>query len=161
MGSSIQGNFSAEILSFMRKVERSALVPYTPAQMFALVEDIERYPQFVPWVSAATLVGRTATEVTGQLEMERSGLKEKFTTRNILHPPHRMDLKLVDGPFKVLEGRWSFDPIGDRGTKIGLTIQFEFANPMLSLMLSKTFEKSCAQLVDAFVARARTVYGAD
>lgn len=143
----------------MRKVERSALVPYTPAQMFALVEDIERYPQFVPWVASARLVERTATEVIGQLEMERSGFREKFTTRNLLEPPYRMGLKLVDGPFKVLEGRWSFDPLGDRGTKIGLAIQFEFSNPMLSLMLSKTFEKSCAQLVDAFVARAKQVYG--
>ncbi|HEY6644935.1 type II toxin-antitoxin system RatA family toxin [Povalibacter sp.] len=143
----------------MRKVERSALVPYTPAQMFALVEDIERYPQFVPWVAAAALIERTATQVTAQLEMERSGFREKFTTRNLLDPPRRMELTLVDGPFRVLEGRWSFDPIGDRGTKIGLIMQFEFSNPMLSLMLSKTFEKSCAQLVDAFVARARTVYG--
>jgi len=144
----------------MRKVERSALVPYSPAQMFSLVEDIERYPQFVPWVATAKVIERSESEVVGQLEMERSGLKEQFTTRNILSPPNRMDLKLVDGPFKLLEGRWSFEPIGDRGTRIGLTIQFEFANPMLSLMLSKTFEKSCIQLVDAFVGRAREVYGA-
>jgi ribosome-associated toxin RatA of RatAB toxin-antitoxin module len=143
----------------MRQVERSALVPYTPAQMFALVQDIEGYPQFVPWVSSAQVISRTESEVIGQLEMERSGLREKFTTRNVLMPPNRMDLKLVDGPFKVLEGVWSFEPIGDKGTKIGLNIRFEFANPMLSLVLSRTFEKSCAQLVDAFVARARTVYG--
>jgi ribosome-associated toxin RatA of RatAB toxin-antitoxin module len=143
----------------MRQVERSALVPYAPAQMFALVQDIEGYPQFVPWVSAAQVISRTESEVIGQLEMERSGLREKFTTRNVLMPPNRMDLKLVDGPFKVLEGIWSFDAIGDKGTRIGLSIRFEFANPMLSFMLSKTFEKSCAQLVDAFVARARTVYG--
>jgi ribosome-associated toxin RatA of RatAB toxin-antitoxin module len=127
--------------------------------MFALVQDIEGYPQFVPWVSAAQVISRTESEVIGQLEMERSGLREKFTTRNVLMPPNRMDLKLVDGPFKVLEGIWSFDAIGDKGTRIGLSIRFEFANPMLSFMLSKTFEKSCAQLVDAFVARARTVYG--
>jgi ribosome-associated toxin RatA of RatAB toxin-antitoxin module len=127
--------------------------------MFALVQDIEGYPQFVPWVSSAQVISRTESEVVGQLEMERSGLREKFTTRNVLMPPNRMDLKLVDGPFKVLEGIWSFEPIGDKGTKIGLNIRFEFANPMLSLMLSRTFEKSCAQLVDAFVARARTVYG--
>jgi len=144
----------------MRQVERSALVPYTPAQMFALVQDIEGYPQFVPWVSTAEVLSRSETEVVGRLEMERSGLREKFTTRNELMPPHRMDLKLVDGPFKLLEGRWTFDSIGDKGTRIGLTIRFEFANPMLSFMLSKTFEKSCAQLVDAFVARARSVYGA-
>ena len=144
----------------MRQVERSALVPYTPAQMFALVQDIEGYPQFVPWVSTAEVLSRSETEVVGRLEMERSGLREKFTTRNELMPPHRMDLKLVDGPFKLLEGRWTFDSIGDKGSRIGLTIRFEFANPMLSFMLSKTFEKSCAQLVDAFVARARSVYGA-
>ncbi len=142
----------------MRQVERSALVSYTPAQMFALVEDIERYPEFLPWVSAARLVKRTPDEVVGQLEMERAGVREKFTTRNLLNPPTAMDLKLVDGPFKLLEGRWTFEPIGDRGTRIGLSIRFEFANPMLSLLLSKSFEKSCAQLVDAFVARARTVY---
>jgi ribosome-associated toxin RatA of RatAB toxin-antitoxin module len=146
-------------VAIMRQVERSALVPYTPAQMFALVQDIEGYPQFVPWVSAAQVISRTDAEVIGQLEMERSGLREKFTTRNVLLPPNRMDLKLVDGPFKVLEGVWSFEPIGEKGTRIGLNIRFEFANPMLSLMLSRTFEKSCAQLVDAFVARARTVYG--
>lgn len=142
----------------MRQVERSALVPYTPAQMFALVEDIERYPEFLPWVAAARLVKRTADEVVGQLEMERAGMREKFTTRNVLKPPTAMDLKLVDGPFKLLEGRWTFEPIGDRGTRIGLSIRFEFSNPMLSLLLSKSFEKSCVQLVDAFVARARTVY---
>jgi len=142
----------------MRQVERSALVPYTPSQMFALVEDIERYPQFVPWVTGAELIKRTPAEVVGRLEMERSGLKEKFTTRNLLNPPSAMDLKLVDGPFKLLEGRWSFEPIADRGTRIGLSIRFEFANPMLSLLLSKSFEKSCSELVDAFVARARSVY---
>ncbi len=143
----------------MRQVDRSALVPYTPEQMFMLVQDIESYPRFVPWVSAAEVVSRTQTEVVGRLEMERSGLRETFTTRNVLRPPHQMDLQLVDGPFKLLEGRWSFDPIGDKGTRIALSIRFEFANPMLSLMLSRTFEKSCAQLVDAFVAQARAVYG--
>ena len=142
----------------MRHVERSALVTHTPAQMFALVSDIGRYPEFVPWVAAATVLSRTENEVVGQLEMERSGFREKFTTRNLLAPPHRMDLTLVEGPFKVLEGRWSFDAIGDRGTRIGLVMDFEFANPVLALMLSKSFEKSCGQLVDAFVARANAVY---
>lgn len=142
----------------MRQVDRSALVPYTPAQMFALVEDIERYPEFVPWVARARLVRRTEDEIIGELEMVRAGIREKFTTRTVLHPTTHMDLQLVDGPFKLLEGRWTFQPIADRGTKIGLSIRFEFANAMLSLLMSKSFEKSCAQLVDAFVARARSVY---
>jgi ribosome-associated toxin RatA of RatAB toxin-antitoxin module len=144
----------------MKEVKRSALVPYMPEQMFALVEDIERYPQFLPWVSAAQLVKRKPGEVVGRLEMHRAGMREIVTTRNVLTPPREIALTLVTGPFKTLEGRWTFEPIGtDRGTRVDLTIRFEFLNPMLTLLLSRSFEKSCNELVDAFVARARAVYG--
>lgn len=145
----------------MREVKRSALVPYTAEQMFALVEDIERYPQFLPWVAAAQLLERSPHEVVGRLEMQRGGMREAVTTRNVLTPPGEITLALVSGPFKTLLGRWTFDPIGqDRGTRVGLSIRFEFANPMLGLLLSRSFEKSCGELVDAFVARARAIYGA-
>jgi ribosome-associated toxin RatA of RatAB toxin-antitoxin module len=144
----------------MREVKRSALVPYTAEQMFALVEDIERYPQFLPWVAAAQLIERTPREVVGRLEMHRAGMREFVTTRNVLTPPGEITLALVAGPFKTLDGRWTFEPIGEnRGTRVSLSIRFEFANSMLNLLLSRSFEKSCNQLVDAFVARARTVYG--
>jgi ribosome-associated toxin RatA of RatAB toxin-antitoxin module len=144
----------------MKEVKRSALVPYMPEQMFALVEDIERYPQFLPWVSAAQLVKRKPGEVVGRLEMHRAGMREIVTTRNVLTPPREIALTLVTGPFKTLEGRWTFEPIGtDRGTRVDLTIRFEFLNPMLTLLLSRSFEKSCNELVDAFVVRARAVYG--
>jgi ribosome-associated toxin RatA of RatAB toxin-antitoxin module len=144
----------------MREVKRSALVPYTAEQMFALVEDVERYPQFLPWVSAAQLIERSAHEVVGRLEMHRAGMREVVTTRNVLTPPREITLALVAGPFKTLEGRWTFEPIGeDRGTRVSLSIRFEFANAMLNLLLSRSFEKSCNDLVDAFVARARAVYG--
>ena len=142
----------------MREVKRSALVPFSPAQMFALVADIERYPEFVPWVARSQVLNRSDTEVVGRLEMNRAGIRETFTTRNVLEAPRRMDLYLVDGPFKLLDGAWTFDPLGERGTKIGLTIRFEFANPMSSLLLSRSFEKSCGELVDAFVNRARMIY---
>lgn len=143
----------------MRRVDRSALVPYSPAQMFALVTDIASYPQFVPWVASAELVQRTDHEVIGRLQMEKAGVRETFTTRNTLKSPHEIVLTLVDGPFRKLEGHWTFEDLQGRGTRVGLTIEFEFANPMLSLLLSRTFEKSCAELVDAFVQRARAVYG--
>ena len=146
----------------MREVKRSALVPYTAEQMFALVEDIERYPQFLPWVAAAQLLERSPNEVVGRLEMHRAGMREIVTTRNTLTPPREITLTLVSGPgpFKTLEGRWMFEPIGeDRGTRVGLSIRFEFTNAMLNLLLSRSFEKSCNELVDAFVARARAVYG--
>src|SRR5688500_15956389 len=144
----------------MKEVKRSALVPYTAEQMFALVEDIERYPQFLPWASAAQLLERTPRGVVGRLEMHRAGLREVVTTRNVLSPHREITLSLVAGPFKTLEGRWTFEPIGtDRGARVSLSMRFEFANPMLSLLLSRTFEKSCNELVDSFVARARSVYG--
>jgi ribosome-associated toxin RatA of RatAB toxin-antitoxin module len=142
----------------MREVKRSALVPFAPSQMFALVADIERYPEFVPWVTRAQVLERSATSVVGRLYMQRAGLSETFTTRNDLLPPQRMDLHLVDGPFKTLEGTWTFDPLGERGTRIALVMRFEFANPVTALLLSRAFEKSCGELVDAFVGRGRLLY---
>ncbi len=143
----------------MREVTRSALVPYTAEQMFALVEDIQRYPEFVPWISGAQKLQATQDEVTGKLEMHRAGVRETFTTRNFLKRPSEMLMTLVDGPFKTFEGRWSFTPLGEKGVKVGLTIRFEFANAMLGMLLSRTFEKNCGEMIDAFVARARAVYG--
>lgn len=144
----------------MRELARSALVPYTPAQMFDLVADVERYPDFVPWVSKARVLEQGEDYVVGQLEMHRSGAREAFTTRNAMQKPQRIEMQLVEGPFKTLAGVWTFDDIAGRGCKVSLHMRFEFANPMLGLLLSRSFEKSCSDLVDAFVARAREVYGA-
>jgi ribosome-associated toxin RatA of RatAB toxin-antitoxin module len=127
--------------------------------MFALVADIERYPQFVPWVASVDVLERKPGHVVARMHMQRSGVHEKFTTRSALAPPHRIDMHLVEGPFKSLEGCWTFEDIAGRGTRISLSIQFEFANPLLSMLLSRTFEKSCGQLVDAFVEHARDVHG--
>lgn len=148
----------------MREVKRNALVPYTPAQMFALVEDFERYPEFLPWASGATLLSRQDNEQVGRLEMERFGVKEHFTTRNRLQAPTEMRMQLVDGPFKSLDGLWRFTAIVDaegrtRGTQVDLQIRFEFKNAMLDMLMGKAFESSCGSLVDAFTQRARALYG--
>ena len=143
----------------MREVTRSALVPYTAEQMFALVEDIEQYPQFLPWISAAKRLESTPEQVTGTLEMHKAGVRETFTTRNFLKRPTEMLMTLVDGPFKTFEGRWTFQPLGDKGVKVGLTVRFEFANAMLGMLLSRSFEKNVSEMIDAFVDRARATYG--
>jgi ribosome-associated toxin RatA of RatAB toxin-antitoxin module len=148
----------------MRTVKRQALVSHTPAQMFALVEDFERYPEFLPWVSGARLLSRDGEQLVGRLEMARLGMSEQFTTRNRLHPPQRMDMELVEGPFKSLAGHWQFTEIRDpqgqvRGTRVELHLQFEFKNAVLEMLLGKSFETSCGSLVDAFVQRARSLYG--
>jgi len=98
--------------------------------------------------------------VVGRLEMHRSGAREAFTTRNAMHPPHRIEMELVEGPFSVLSGAWTFEDIAGRGCKVSLQMRFQFSNPVLGLLLSRSFEKSCSELVDAFVARAREMYAA-
>lgn len=147
----------------MREVIRSALVPHTPEQMFALVEDVERYPEFLPGVVDASLQQSSDTQQLGTLEMERAGIRERFTTRNTLVRPGRIGMQLVDGPFRTLEGEWTFVPILEngvvRGTKVGLAIRFEFRNPLTSMLLSRSFEGIFASLIDSFTQRARGVYG--
>ena len=143
----------------MREINRSALVAYTPEQMYSLVVDVERYPQFLPWCVGATLHYVRENQLEASLEMERAGRRERFTTRNVLWPFERMDLTLVSGPFRVLEGSWTFDPIADRGTRIALTMRFEFASRLTDFLFSRAFEQSCSSLIDAFTRRARDVYG--
>lgn len=143
----------------MRQVEKSVLVPYTQAQMFALVADVGSYPDFVPWVTQARVIEQGADYVVGQLGMQRAGVRETFVTRNTMNMPSEIRMQLVEGPFKTLSGLWTFEDIAGRGARVTLKMQFEFANPMLSLLLSRSFEKSCIELIDAFVSRAREVYG--
>jgi ribosome-associated toxin RatA of RatAB toxin-antitoxin module len=132
--------------------------------MFALVEDFERYPEFLPWVSAAKLLSCDANQLTGLLEMERLGVKEHFITRNLLLPPNRMEMQLVEGPFKHLSGYWTFTEINDpsgtsRGTKVELQMQFELKNGLLDMLMGKQFEASCGSLVTSFTQRAKALYG--
>ena len=144
----------------IREIRRSALVTFTPEQMFDLVIDVERYPQFLPWVAAAQLHERSERELLASMEMQRGGVRERFSTRNAFVRPDYMTLTLVQGPFRTLDGRWSFTPISAAGTRIELEMRFEFANPVVSLLFGKAFEQSCNTLIDAFVARARSLHGA-
>jgi len=144
----------------VREIQRSALVTFTPEQMFDLVIDVERYPEFLPWVSAAQLHERTDHDLVASMEMQRGGVHERFSTRNEFVRPDYMTLRLLRGPFRMLEGRWSFRSIGSAGTRVGLEMRFEFANRVVALLFGKAFEHSCNALIDAFVARARDLHGA-
>ena len=126
--------------------------------MFDLVVDVERYPQFLPWVVDAEVHEKTERDLLASMAMERAGVRENFTTRNVMERPDWMSLQLVSGPFRTLEGLWTFVPIGTSGTRIDLVMRFEFANPIISLLFSKAFEASIGQLIDAFVTRARAIH---
>lgn len=144
----------------IREIRRSALVTFSPEQMFDLVIDVERYPQFLPWVTEAELHQRSDGDLLASMEMQRSGVRERFTTRNEFDRPAWMTMRLVEGPFRLLEGRWTFTPIGTAGTRVELEMRFEFANPLVSMLFGKSFEQSCGQLIDAFVSRARQQHAA-
>jgi ribosome-associated toxin RatA of RatAB toxin-antitoxin module len=144
----------------IREIRRSALVTFSPEQMFDLVIDVERYPQFLPWVAAAELHQRSERDLLASMSMSRGGVTERFTTRNEFDRPAFMTMQLVEGPFRVLQGRWTFTPIGQAGTRVELGMRFEFANPVILMLFGKSFEQSCGQLIDAFIARARQIHAA-
>ncbi len=143
----------------MRRAKRNALVPYTPAQMFRLVDEAEHYPDFLPWCSSAVVHYRDATSVEATLEMRRAGLRKSFRTRNTQLFAEFIRIELADGPFRTLEGDWTFAPVGDIGCRVELDIQFEFESAMLDRLLGHFFEETLNSLVDAFTRRAADVYG--
>lgn len=144
----------------IREIKRTALVTFTPLQMFDLVVDVERYCEFLPWVSGAQVHEKDDDQLVASITMERAGMRQSFTTRNRMTRPDWMSLELVDGPFKLLQGMWTFTPIGTAGTKVVLEMKFEFANPVASMLFGRAFEHSVGELIDAFVARAKSTFAA-
>ena len=143
----------------MRVVHRSSIEPYSVEQMYDLVADVESYPDFLPWCSAARIQSEDNDEVVACLTMSRAGFNSSFTTRNRMDPPHRIFMTLLDGPFTDLEGEWQVEPLGEAGCKLELSMRFTIANRSKDLLMGVAFEHSCNTLVDAFVTRARSMYG--
>jgi len=140
-------------------VDRSALVHYSNEEMFALVSDIDAYPQFLPWCSGAAILSQQDNEVSARIDFSVSGVSKSFTTRNTHQPGHEISMQLIDGPFSELQGRWRFEPLGDEGSKISLLLEYDFASKMVSLAVGPVFNKIANTLVDAFQKRAVEVYG--
>jgi len=139
----------------MRQVRRNALVPYPAREMYGLVDDIEAYPEFLPWCRAARVESRSETEVEASLELARGGIAKWFTTRNRMVPGERIDIELVEGPFRHLQGHWKFTPLGESGCRIDLEMEFEFSSSMLDMVIGPVFQQICNTLLDAFVERAQ------
>jgi ribosome-associated toxin RatA of RatAB toxin-antitoxin module len=153
----------------MREVRRSALVPHTPAAMYALVNDVARYPEFVPGCRSSRVLEQTPTTITATLELAKAGVSFALTTRNHMLPDAWIDMALVDGPLKAFSGRWDFVPIraagagpagAVHGCRVELLVRFAFANAALDLVLGPLFEATWNAIVDAFVRRAGEVHRA-
>ena len=143
----------------MSSVRRSALVPYTAREMYALVDDIEAYPEFLPWCRSAVVHERSDELVKATLELHRSGLSKMFTTRNVMVAHETIVIELLDGPFNYLDGRWVFHELSSDASKVEFKVDFEFYNPILQLLLGPFFKETCSELVDSFRLRAETGYG--
>lgn len=142
----------------MHKVSRSALVPYTAAQMYTLVKDVEAYPSFLPWCNDAEVHIREPDVIEASLELHRHGISRRFRTRNPLRENEALGIELVGGPFRHLSGGWLFESLGDEGSKVSLELAFEFESRTLELIFGRFFEKTCNSLVYSFTERAATIY---
>ncbi|HUD41921.1 MAG TPA: type II toxin-antitoxin system RatA family toxin [Dokdonella sp.] len=143
----------------MTHISRSALVRYTPRQMFDLVNDVEAYPSRFRWCSAAQVLERDEAGITARLDLRLAGIVQSFTTRNLNLPPDRIQMRFVDGPFKTLEGVWAFQALGEAGSKVSLTLDFEFASRLAGAALRIGFQGLADRMVDDFCRVARDVYG--
>ena len=143
----------------MTIIKRNALVAFSARQMFELVNSVEEYPRFLPWCRSSVIRHRAEQEVEASLEIAWSGIHKSFTTRNHLYPYDRIDISLADGPFRHLEGRWSFIAYGDEGCKVNLDLEFELAGHLLDKVFQPIFHHIANSLVDAFCKRAVEIYG--
>jgi ribosome-associated toxin RatA of RatAB toxin-antitoxin module len=140
-------------------VQKSALVKYSAQQMYDLVEDIESYPKFLPWCSGSRILRRDGNIVEGQIEIAKAGFHKTFTTRNRQDHGGKIQISLLDGPFKSLEGFWSFMPLREDASKISLDLEFEIAGTFASMAFGPVFNQICNTMVSSFTQRAKALYG--
>jgi ribosome-associated toxin RatA of RatAB toxin-antitoxin module len=143
----------------MHTVQRSVIVPHSCAQMFDLVADVRKYPDFMPWCGGATVLSRDEDGMEASIIISFAGLRQAFTTRNRHEYPNLITLELVDGPFSALTGRWEFHALGGDGCKILYTMEYAFSNRMLEKVVGPVFNRIASSFVDSFTQRAQACYG--
>ncbi len=142
----------------MAVVEKSVLTPYSAAQMFALVDDVEAYPQFLPWCGGGSVMPAGENLVHATVHINYHHIKHSFTTENTRQVPGRIDMKLVNGPFRALDGSWLFIPLSDSACKIEFRLHYEFSSKLLEKAVGPVFHYIANSFVDAFVHRAEEIY---
>jgi ribosome-associated toxin RatA of RatAB toxin-antitoxin module len=160
----------------MKHVRKSVLLWYSPAEMYRLVTDVARYPEFLPWCDSAQVLQQHADGITAQVGLAYLGVRNAFTTRNVHLADSSVQLQLVDGPFSTLQGLWVFKPLGAKAAKatasaaathaphqtackVEFDLRYAFASPALEAVVSPVFDKVANTLVESFVKRAEQVYG--
>ncbi len=140
-------------------ISKNALIPYSAEKMYQLVADVDSYEQFLPWCKSSAVLSQTEDEVKGQIEVHHTGMNKTFTTLNRMQKNKMIEIRLVEGPFKHLQGFWRFDALDEHGCKISLDLEFEFSNKLVSMAFGPIFSQIANTMVDAFCKRAIDVYG--
>ena len=143
----------------MAAITRSALVGYGAHQMYALVEKIEAYPEFLPWCRSAEIIERRENSTTAKLSVGLKGISQSFTTENLNRPGESISMRLVEGPFKSFGASWKFIALGDRASRIEFTMDYQLSAGLLAKVLGPLFDHIANTMVDAFHKRAQSVYG--
>ena len=143
----------------MSIISRSIVVSYQPEQMFNLVDDIDSYSGFLPWCEKSVESYRDDDQVKATLVISSAGLSKSFSTHNLLQRHKMIEIRLLDGPFKHLEGFWRFDEIAQGQCKVAFDLEYEFSNRWLSFAFGPVFQQISSNLVNSFRDRAISVYG--
>jgi ribosome-associated toxin RatA of RatAB toxin-antitoxin module len=141
------------------EVAKSVLVEFTPEQMFSLVDAVERYPDFLPWCGGTSVSYRDEQKTLATININYHGIKQSFTTENLKAVNRAMHIRLVEGPFKSLDGAWAFRPLAQAGCKVEFSLRYEFSGKLIERLVGPPFSYIANSLVDAFVRRAQAVYG--
>ncbi len=136
-------------------IQRSALLPYPAQALYDLVNDVARYPEFLPWCSGATVLESSDVAMRAKVEVAKGGLSQHFVTKNVLVPGQSIEMNLEEGPFSQLHGLWVFKPLGEKACKISLDLSFEYSGALVKATRGPLFNLAANTLVDAFCARAK------
>ena len=139
----------------MQTIRKSVIVTRPAGAMFALVDECERYPEFLPWCAKVVVHERTPESVRATLAIDYRGLATAISTLNHMSPPHAIDLEFVDGPFDQFQGHWRFVPLGEEGCRVEFALDYQLANGALDALLGPVFGHIMETLVDRFVERAQ------
>jgi len=142
----------------MHTIKRSVLVPYRCEQMFDLVADVAKYPEFMPWCGGAQVHEHDAAGMRASVTIHFAGIRQTFTTRNTHEYPHRIRVALVDGPFSALTGCWEFQALSDTACKVLYTMEYAFSSRTLETLVGPVFNRIASGFIDAFTQRAQTCY---
>ncbi|QDJ13698.1 ubiquinone-binding protein [Mergibacter septicus] len=139
-------------------INQTALVAYSAEQMYQLVNDYQRYPEFLPGCVASRTIDQGEYSLTAELTISKAGISQSFSTHNTMQPNREIIMKLLEGPFRYLQGRWLFEPFDEQSCQISLYLEFEFSNPLMSMLFSPIFQQLTSQMIEAFKLRAKEVY---